>query len=147
MSELMNEPCQLVVARTMAHMVGSGKYGHVGLGMSLPYRTPAEIERARRIVACVNACAGVPTEALQAWLNPPEGQMGLPHDPWHRHLVALGAERAELLAALEGVLPFLTGGYWPGAVADAAIERAIAIVRKGEGALPAPAAGKDGGGE
>lgn len=66
MSELMKEPCQLVVARTMAHLVGSGEHGHVGLGISLPYRTPMEIERARRILACVNACAGVPTESLEA---------------------------------------------------------------------------------
>lgn len=66
MSELMKEPCQLVVARTMAHLVGSGEHGHVGLGISLPYRTPMEIERARRILACVNACARVPTESLEA---------------------------------------------------------------------------------
>lgn len=96
-------------------------------------------EDALRIVACINACAGVPTEILQAWLNPPDGQMGLPHGPWHRHLVALGAERARLLAALEGVLPFLTGSWWPGIAADAAIDRAIAIVRKAEGVLPEPA--------
>lgn len=100
---------------------------------------PEKLADARRIVACVNACAGVPTEILQSWLNPPDGQMGLPHGPWHRHLVALGAERAELLAALEGVLPFLTGSWWPGIAADAAIDRAIAIVRKAEGVLPEPA--------
>jgi hypothetical protein len=29
MSELMKEPCQLRVARTMAHMVGSGEHGHI----------------------------------------------------------------------------------------------------------------------
>lgn len=104
MSELMKEPCQLRVARTMAHMVGSGEYGHVGLGIPLPYRTPMEVARAQRIVACVNACAGVPTEILQTWLNPPDGQMGLPQGPWHRHLVALGAQRAELARLLQAWL-------------------------------------------
>lgn len=104
MSELMKEPCQLQVARTMAHMVGSGEHGHIGLGISLPYRTPMEVARAQRIVACVNACAGVPTEILQAWLNPPDGQMGLPQGPWHRHLVALGAQRAKLAELLQAWL-------------------------------------------
>jgi hypothetical protein len=61
-------------------------------------------EDALCIVACINACAGVPTEILQAWLNPPDGQMGLPHGPWHRHLVALGAERARLGNLLERFL-------------------------------------------
>jgi hypothetical protein len=36
----------------------------------------------------------------------------------------------QLLAALEGVLPFLTGNYWPGVEADAAVDRAIATARK-----------------
>lgn len=36
----------------------------------------------------------------------------------------------QLLAALEGVLPFLTGNYWPGVEADAAVHRAIATARK-----------------
>lgn len=75
-----------------------------GLGISLPYRTPMEVARAQRIVACVNACAGVPTEILQAWLNPPDGQMGLPQGPWHRHLVTLGAQRAELAELLQAWL-------------------------------------------
>lgn len=59
---------------------------------------------ARRIVACVNACAGVPSEILQSWINPPAGQMGLPQGPWHRHLVALGAQRAELARLLQAFL-------------------------------------------
>lgn len=59
---------------------------------------------ARRIVACVNACAGVPSEILQSWINPPAGQMGLPQGPWHRHLVALGAQRAELAELLQAWL-------------------------------------------
>ena len=49
--------------------------------------------------------------------------------------------KAELLSALEGVLPFLTGEYWPGEVADAAVDRAIAIARKvgaGDTAIDAP---------
>lgn len=33
-------------------------------------------------------------------------------------------------SALDGVLPFLTGNYWPGVEADAAVDRAIALARK-----------------
>lgn len=35
-----------------------------------------------------------------------------------------------LRAALEGLLPFVTGDWWPGAEADAAIDVAVALVRK-----------------
>lgn len=104
MSEIMHEPWKLTPGRTLVHVHGSDAYGDVGLGIALPYRTDAEKERAHRIVACVNACAGVPTEILQAWLNPPDGQMGLPQGQWHRHLVALGAQRAELARLLQAFL-------------------------------------------
>lgn len=43
-------------------------------------------------------------EILQSWINPPAGQMGLPQGPWHRHLVALGAQRAELARLLQAFL-------------------------------------------
>lgn len=46
--------------------------------------------------------------------------------------VSILKQRAELCAALEGVLPFLTGNYWPGEEADAAVDRAVAIIRKAE---------------
>ena len=39
-------------------------------------------------------------------------------------------ERDELLLALERVLPFLTGNYWPGVEADPAVGFAIASARK-----------------
>lgn len=71
-------------------------------------------ENNRRIVACVNACAGIENEVLE--FDQPQ-------------FVAMLQQRAELLAALEGVLPFLTGNYWPGAEADAAVDRAVAIAR------------------
>ena len=58
----------------------------------------------RRIVACINACTGVPTEALQSWINPPAGQSGLPQGPWHRHLATLGAQRAKLVNLLQAFL-------------------------------------------
>lgn len=45
-------------------------------------------------------------------------------------MVAARRERDELLSALECVLPFLTGNYWPGVEADAAVDRAIAVARK-----------------
>lgn len=66
-----------------------------------------EINLAGRLEAlapAVDACAGVPTEILQSWINPPPGQMGLPHGPWHRHLVALGAQRARLANLLQAFL-------------------------------------------
>ena len=49
------------------------------------------IEDARRIVACVNACAGLPTEQLES--SPPGGVLN--------GVAGLIAQRDELLAALE----------------------------------------------
>ena len=49
------------------------------------------IEDARRIVACVNACAGLPTEKLES--SPPGGILN--------GVAGLIAQRNELLAALE----------------------------------------------
>lgn len=42
-------------------------------------------------------------------------------------------ERDELLLALERVLPFLTGNYWPGLEADHAVDFAIAAAKKARG--------------
>lgn len=44
---------------------------------------------ARRIVACVNACEGISDEALDGWMNPPEGGLGHPHGPWPAHIISL----------------------------------------------------------
>lgn len=52
------------------------------------------IANARRIVACVNACAGLPTEQLES--SPLGGVLN--------GVAGLIAQRDELLAALEGVL-------------------------------------------
>lgn len=43
----------------------------------------------RRIVACVNACAGISDEALKSWMNPPDGGFGHPHGPWPAHIISL----------------------------------------------------------
>lgn len=48
------------------------------------------------------------------------------YNRWHEERM----KRQELLSALEGVLPFLTGPYWPGVEADAAVDRAIAARTK-----------------
>lgn len=59
----------------------------------------------------------------------------------HDQALALALrQRDELLSALKGVLPFLTGNYWPGVEADAAVDRAITIAREAEG-LPADTKG------
>ena len=57
-------------------------------------------------------------------------------DPLFAQILAKGerleAENADLLCALEGVLPFLTGNYWPGQASDAVVDFAISVVRKAE---------------
>ena len=63
---------------------------------------------ARRIAACVNACAGISDEALDSWMNPPEGGFGHPHGPWPAHIISLQRaaetlkqQRDELLATMQ----------------------------------------------
>lgn len=51
---------------------------------------------ARRIVACVNACAGIPDEKLESWMSPPEGQLGAPHGTWARQLFEVGEQLIQL---------------------------------------------------
>ena len=69
---------------------------------------------ARRIVACVNACAGLPTEQLES--SPLGGVLN--------GVAGLIAQRDELLAALEGVLAVVgdstgvAGYHLNGAIAD-----------------------------
>lgn len=58
------------------------------------------IEDARRIVKCVNACAGIPGEVLKSWMNPPEGQLGAPHGTWAQQLAEMGRQRTELANAI-----------------------------------------------
>lgn len=60
--------------------------------------------RLEALVPAINACDGVPTDILRSWINPPPGQMGHPQGPWHRHLVALGDQRARLGNLLERFL-------------------------------------------
>lgn len=61
----------------------------------------------RRIVACVNACAGISDEALESWMNPPDGGFGHPHGPWPAHIISLqrateivAQQRDDLMAAI-----------------------------------------------
>lgn len=79
---------------------------------------------AKRIVACVNACAGIDTDRLTDGIVLKNAQR-VARERWD-----FKTQQDELLAALEGVLPFLTGNYWPGVEADAAVDRAVAIARK-----------------
>ena len=44
---------------------------------------------AKRIVACVNACAGISDAALDSWISPPEGDLGHPDGPWPAHIISL----------------------------------------------------------
>jgi hypothetical protein len=59
----------------------------------------------RRVTACVNACAGINTDALESWVNPPEDGMGANVGTWPEHIIALDkiarameSQRDELLA-------------------------------------------------
>ena len=62
-----------------------------------PYASMFEAN-ARRIIACVNACAGLPTEQLES--SPLGGVLN--------GVAGLIAQRDELLAALEGVLAIVS---------------------------------------
>lgn len=80
-------------------------------GINQVCRAALSEHNARRIVACVNACAGISDEALDSWMNPPEGGFGHPHGPWPAHIISLHRaaetlkqQRDELLAAIEATL-------------------------------------------
>lgn len=75
---------------------------------------------ARRIVACVNACEGISTEALKH-----RGHLLKAEDSTAQRL---NAERAELLEALKGLLDAL-----PSATTHPAIKAARAAIAKAEG--------------
>lgn len=57
---------------------------------------------ARRIVACVNACAGISTEALEA-----EGSAVMGWNRAARKLIDAVKQRDDLLAALEGAANYI----------------------------------------
>ena len=67
------------------------------LGESGPVAIASGKENARRIVACVNACAGIPTDDLEACPD-----RGLFHLADHANQLVI--QRDELLAALENLL-------------------------------------------
>lgn len=75
-------------------------------------RTDVDAElRARHLVACVNACAHINTDALESWVNPPAGGMGADAGTWAQHIITLDkiardlqAQRDKLLAALKECL-------------------------------------------
>ncbi len=85
-----------------------GPYVLAGCNINFPDDARAN---ARRIVVCVNACAGISDEALDSWMNPPEGGFGHPHGPWPAHIISLQRaaetlrhQRNDLLAAIETTL-------------------------------------------
>lgn len=61
----------------------------------------SHLELHPRLLACKSACAGIPDEKLQSWLNPPEGQLGAPHGTWSQQLAAAGQQQVELLSMLD----------------------------------------------
>lgn len=64
----------------------NGPYVLAACNINFPENARAN---ARRIVACVNACEGISDEALDSWMNPPEGMFGHPHGPWPAHIISL----------------------------------------------------------
>jgi len=64
---------------------------------------------ARRIAACVNACAGISNHALEAWVTPPSNGTGAPDGTWAQHLLSLSGQRDALLTALDIAEEFMSG--------------------------------------
>lgn len=69
-----------------------------------------------RIVACVNACEGISDEALDSWMNPPDGGFGHPHGPWPAHIISLqraaeanAKQRDKMLTILQRAEGFIAG--------------------------------------
>lgn len=87
------------------------------------------IEDARRIVACVNSFDGFHHKNLEIMVDGGFSVSGL-----SRYAKELEGQRDELLAALEGVLPFLVGDYWPGIESDERVDAARAAIAKARGA-------------
>lgn len=82
----------------------NGPYVLAGCNINFPDDARAN---ASRIVACVNACAGISDEALESWMNPPDGGFGHPHGPWPAHIISLqrateivAQQRDDLMAAI-----------------------------------------------
>lgn len=99
---------------------------------ALKKRAEEDRANARRIVACVNACAGIPTEKLEGMLNTFAqyiSDIGGIAAGQAEQIECLKDQRAELLKALElatGINPF--GSVENAKARDAAIE-AIASIK------------------
>jgi hypothetical protein len=81
-------------------------------------------ENAKRIVACVNALEGIPTEELEGW----PGTMGQKAMMDAKTIASLTAERDRLREALNEVL--LIKGTWDGEVASLYEKKVNHIARK-----------------
>lgn len=93
---------------------------------------PYQRETPRRIVACVNACAGLDTEFLE---------LSRGHEPAAWTGAAIGRlrkHRDELLAALEGMVDMANRYREPGAPIPDAQKTAISVIAKVEGGAIAP---------
>jgi hypothetical protein len=69
---------------------------------------PEDVERARRAIACVNACAGIPTEALEAGALADAIQAAqdlFPFGPEHRTSLLRGEVCGRLHDALKRLEP------------------------------------------
>lgn len=103
-----------------------------------PYRRdPKRGSDARRLVACVNACAGIPTEDLERHYTSGGGLDEAIEEAGLRDHVNAVEQREQLLAALCLALPFVEDHegdevYKPGAVSKAVstIKAAIAAVEQ-----------------
>lgn len=94
-------PRRLVLTSQDDYPTGCANFeGYTGVDVVVLYHDNAKVD-ARRLVACWNACEGIPTEALEVSPNL--------EDVWN----CVVAQRDELLAALESVL------LWMGSQADA----------------------------
>lgn len=80
------------------------------------YSASMTIETARRIVACVNATAGIPTDMLEAMPSGPASLVPI--------YARLEKQRDELLAALDGLLPIARLACGPAANSSPSLQRA-----------------------
>ena len=79
-------------------------YDHIDTENGETVAYDLEAEHARRIVACVNACAGMPTEYLEKVGLPEFAGKTLCADMAQQELDRVTAQRDQLLAALEAIM-------------------------------------------
>jgi hypothetical protein len=117
MTQHTKEPWEVWSSNSHIRISAGGKDGAVlhatraADGMAVVVISEAD---ARRIVACVNACAGISDKALESWLNAPQNQMGIKDGTWAQQLKfwweqfdKMRKQCDELLEALHVALPFV----------------------------------------